>query len=204
MGFVAGAESKGEMNGYVGGKPVKRESPTQRPQAQRRIMPNLASPDPALANSAFTESQFTTNISAAAMQSASMREATDNTDSAEAEDPRLANLRKYKQSTGARGGGGFSPYPGMRPTRSQNNGRGTLREQERAELSTNGIQSVPEQETRPPPASSFVAYTLSDPGSMYKAFSGGQYLVSSYSAHCARGQKGEKDLCLIHVGRQKK
>lgn len=143
MGFVAGADTAGEMNGYVGGKPAKREDPSQ--PRQRATPVNLASPDPSLAQSAFTQSQFTQSISAAQTVESTA-------------DKRLENLRRYKQGNG--GGGGCAL-----PNRF---GRNNLARQ----------QQAPARQAEPvvtPPVveqKSYVAYTLSDPGYMYKAFSG--------------------------------
>lgn len=141
MGYVAGAESKqGALHGYVGGKPARREEPSN-PQ-QRRQQPNLASPDPALANSAFTQSQFTTNLN----QGPSAQEPTP-------DEVRRENLRRYNQSNG--GGGACFTRPLANP------GRSLTREPEPV-VAQVAVKSEP----------SYVAYHLSDPGYAYKTFSG--------------------------------
>lgn len=113
MGFVAGAEDKGAMNGYVGGKPATIEVP-ENPQSKRQLI-NYASPDPALAQSAFTQSLYTQNISAASLQSQEMRaqqqqdlETSQMQDESTTEPPldaRRASLRRFKESNGGGGGG---------------------------------------------------------------------------------------------------
>lgn len=89
MGYVAGAaDTGGGMNGYVGQKPTQREVPEQ-PTARRQQMPSLASPDPSMANAAFTQSQFTQGLDG--------RPPT-------RDEQRIEGLRKFKE--GGYGGGG--------------------------------------------------------------------------------------------------
>jgi len=199
LGYVGGSTGAGSgLNGYVGEKPATREEP-QNPQSLRRNT-NLASPDPAMSNSAFTQSQFTTNISAGALQSQAMRTAgangpygTGGNSSTEigtpqsAEDKRRENLRRYKESSGGRAGGGgscgFTPHPSFNnrtqapPVNSRGpmagNGqiaRNTMPQTQTASVTTSSEPSGPTEPKAP--ESTFIAYTLADPGSMYKAFSG--------------------------------
>jgi hypothetical protein len=127
------------LNGYVGERPAVREEP-QNPQSLRQHT-NFASPDPNLARSAFTQSQFVTNVSAAALQSQAMRGdeqtgaglASNGASGGAVEDEmtvkRREGLRRYKEGTGQRrnGGGacGWTPSPSMTFNRARpQNGRG--------------------------------------------------------------------------------
>lgn len=213
LGYVSGSSGvdKG-LNGYVGEKPAVKEEP-QNPQS-RRQMTNFASPDPSLSNQAFTQSQFTSNISAGALQAQSARNcagggcnmpnAAGGNNNAEAssqsiDDTRRANLRRYKESSGGGRGGssGYSPHPSFsmqqqqqqRPSNQTLNQRGDQHQQNQgiSQISSLGQQQQEQQQTpeqTPTTQESsvnnsdvnntetFVAYTLSDPGSMYKSFSG--------------------------------
>lgn len=189
MGFVSGATpGKSELNGYVGTKPAVREEGGN-PQSLRQNT-NLASPDPALANAAFTQSQFTSNISAAAIQSAEIRAQTTSGGGNEAaptpDELRRANLKRYMQNNGGgRGGGGYSPYPNF-PRRNPGDGqqirpinnRGNQESSQLSNVSSLGGGGTTNTDVRDDAprtggaGSSFIAYTLSDPGFMYKTFSG--------------------------------
>jgi hypothetical protein len=178
LGYVAGAESKGEMFGYVGGKPAKREEPVN-PQS-RRQMTNLASPDPTLSQSAFTQSQFTSGLNTASTESAAVRAA--QLDPAEL---RRENLRKYKAgSSGSANRGSACAMP--RPTMLQRNTTGGA--QQRGNNNSQGQgssmgQGAPSGRVESPSSAgggnggalqspSYIAYNISDPGLMFKAFSG--------------------------------
>lgn len=159
MGFVAGADGAGEMNGYVGGKPATRE-PLENSQSYRQ-QTNFASPDPALSQSAFTQSQFTQNVSAASSQSANARE------EGSTQDKRMENLRKFKEgNSGNRAACGLPGRSQLQQPRNAPVGRATQQQP------VQPIQQSTPVAKEAKESSSFVAYTLSDPGYMYKAFSG--------------------------------
>jgi len=228
LGYVSdrggpGTGSASGLNGYVGEKPAIREEP-QNPQSLRRHT-NLASPDPALSQTAFTQSQFTTNISAAAVQSQAMRNntagqaATTNEESPSAvSDLRRDRLRQYKQNTGNGGGGGscgFTPHPSFnnrtRPpvtTQRPVNSRGPRDSANQINTtfqnSPNNIISHTAQNATSSPSittvtstpTTIVAYTLSDSGSMYKTFSGSTTWVRVMHIIVPDGKIAKR----VHVG----
>lgn len=176
FGYVAGVEDKGEMHGYVGGKPATREE-GGRPQARRQA-PNLASPDLALANSAFTQSQFT---SAATIQSFSANGAGSGTDNAPTrEDVRRANLRKYTDSTKGSGtrNNVCTPHPNFsQQTRTINNRAGTQQQLSNVESLSESTTPTQSAAVFTPPTAvltqpTYIGFTFSDPGFMYKSFTG--------------------------------
>lgn len=205
LGYVGGSggalDDMAGLNGYVGEKPAEREE-GQNPQSLRR-QTNLASPDPALSQAAFTQSQFTTNISAAALQSQTMREGNQTSAAGVAQDSsssdfRRDRLRQYKQSTGGayRNGGscGFTPHPSFNNRTSMPSSSTTATQTQTTQRPVNSrgprdnapiLQqqtsnfAAPSSESRPPQAASsqtaapttIVAYTIADPGSMFKSFS---------------------------------
>lgn len=185
LGFVSGAPggAGSGLNGYVGERPAQREEP-QSSQSFRQNT-NFASPDPALSQAAFTQSQFTTNVSAAAMQSQAMRASTGvEQESVTTEDKRRANLARYKESMaggGARGRGStVTAHPSLSAAVSRSRGQGDCaggscpmpsrqvaasRPLVSSSSPANNAASLGQTET-------FVAYTVSDAGSMFKSFTG--------------------------------
>lgn len=219
FGYVAGVASETDnLNGYIGGKPPQKEEP-QNPQSRRQNI-NFASPDPTLAQTAFCQSQFTTNLlnrtpngpngggggggacstGSCPMPNGGNGNVGGGEEPLTADEIRRENLRKFKESNGGRvggGGGGFATgHPSLTSQRQQqqqsvrnnvnnraggqfgaggggarqglpdsagNNNNSPASEYE-AEANNNGSSSSS--------GSSFVAYPLSDPGSLYKAFTG--------------------------------
>ena len=169
MGFVAGAEGQGGMHGYVGGKPPVKEEPQTRSTRTRQPL-NLASPDPALAQSAFTQSQYTQPLISASANSVAERETENPIDA------RREGLRRFKASGGGGLGGSAGrscvrPTPGLRNMINQpglsRNGQTSNGGNMTTFLST--AQTTQESKTSD---ATFATYTLTDPGLAYKSFSG--------------------------------
>jgi hypothetical protein len=154
----------------------------------------IASPDPALSQTAFTQSQFTTNISAAALQSQAVRNTTScalnkggcgslDPETGGVPDVRRDKLRQYKQSTGggkySGGNSGFAPHPSLNnnnrpPRRPPVNSRGPREDaalpQQNNDIITETTATTPTMSTTA--STTIVAYTITDTGSMFKTFSG--------------------------------
>lgn len=181
MGYVSGAEAPTELVGYVGTRPAVHEEPGN-PQSRRQTT-NFASPDAGLANSAFTQSQFTNHTLAAAAQSAAMRASNASEDGGAPIDPLREGLRRFKESNGGRPAGSCGMPPSMQQQQrgrlsgaAAPSGRGTLDQQRsspnvRPNLTRNYSDS---EEAVPSPTSVVVAHNISDPEMMYKAFTGKQ------------------------------
>lgn len=173
MGYVSGAEAPSELVGYVGTRPPVYEEPGN-PQSRRQNT-NFASPDPNLANSSFTHSQFTAHINAGAAQSAALR--SQQSDDLSQLDPRREGLRRFKESNG--GGPRMPGSCGMPPNLSSSQ-RGRLNRQpeppQRSPAAHNSRNSSSPQHEDTVPASPavLVAHNISDPEMMYKAFTGKQ------------------------------
>lgn len=170
FGYVAGVEDKQNLVGFVGEKPAVREEGGN--PAQRRQMPSLASPDPILAQTAFTQSQFTQAISQGANQAQNVR--------ANPETQRSENLKRYMESQGNRYGGssrgsmnqscGYSPSPlfQFQPQASPSPNLPQTQTQTPTLSQTQIVTSpaqAPTSQTK-----SYIGMLLQDQGLMYKAF----------------------------------
>lgn len=154
MGFVSCQDSN-VMNGFVGQKPAEKEE-GGRPQ-QRKQMTSLASPDPMLSQQAFTQSQFTQNVSQGAQQPRNDK------------DQRLENLRRYTESQGGRYSTGRGSAVCPSPLFQQFNGRRTVDEQSPSTPPFQSTQtnSSPLQTVLSSEPVSYLSFILSDPNFMY-------------------------------------
>ena len=168
MGYVSGAEQgKSDIVGVIGVKPKVVESGGN-PQSLRQNT-NFASPHADLAQSAFTQSNFTSNITSGLMQTQAARnqlqqQQAPQEQSLDPAEARREALRRHKEQQGnSRGYGqcGISPHPSLSQQRNspgnnqqnryQNtgNGRGNLQQNQQLNMRS-GTQEMTQEESLSP------------------------------------------------------